>query len=104
MFHRRIRDGVLNKLVLGWLKAGVFHEEAVTISDTGTPQGGNVSVEGDVRLRINTTGRQITESIDVDGKRERVVFLVAEVDDQSSGRSGRLPWLHWLSQSLLAAI
>jgi len=43
MFGRRIRDGILNKLVLGWLKAGVFHEEQVTISETGTPQGGIVS-------------------------------------------------------------
>lgn len=43
MFGRRIRDGILNKLVLGWLKAGVFHEEQVTTSDTGTPQGGVVS-------------------------------------------------------------
>ena len=43
MFGRRIRDGILNKLVLGWLKAGVFYEEEVTISDTGTPQGGIVS-------------------------------------------------------------
>ena len=25
MFSRRIRDGMLNRLVLGWLKAGVLH-------------------------------------------------------------------------------
>jgi len=43
MFSRRIRDGVLNRLVLGWLKAGVLHEGKVTISDEGTPQGGIVS-------------------------------------------------------------
>jgi group II intron reverse transcriptase/maturase len=43
MFSRRIRDGVLNKLVLGWLKAGVLHEGKVTISEAGTPQGGIVS-------------------------------------------------------------
>jgi group II intron reverse transcriptase/maturase len=43
MFSRRIRDGVLNKLVLGWLKAGVLHEEQVTTSKEGTPQGGIVS-------------------------------------------------------------
>ncbi len=43
LFSRRIRDGVLNKLVLGWLKAGVLHEEQVTRSDEGTPQGGIVS-------------------------------------------------------------
>jgi len=43
MFRRRIRDGVLNKLVLGWLKAGVLHEGKVTISEAGTPQGGIVS-------------------------------------------------------------
>ncbi len=43
MFSRRIRDGILNKLVLGWLKAGVFQEGEVTISEKGTPQGGIVS-------------------------------------------------------------
>lgn len=43
MFSRRIRDGVLNRLVLGWLKAGVLHEGKVTISEAGTPQGGIVS-------------------------------------------------------------
>jgi len=43
MFSRRIRDGVLNRLVLGWLKAGVLHEGKVTISEEGTPQGGIVS-------------------------------------------------------------
>ena len=43
MFSRRIRDGVLNKLLLGWLKAGVLHEEKVMTSDAGTPQGGIVS-------------------------------------------------------------
>jgi len=43
MFSRRIRDGVLNKLLLGWLKAGVLHVEKVTTSHEGTPQGGTVS-------------------------------------------------------------
>jgi RNA-directed DNA polymerase len=43
MFSRRIRDGVLNRLVLGWLKAGVLHEGKVTINEEGTPQGGIVS-------------------------------------------------------------
>lgn len=43
LFSRRIRDGVLNRLVLGWLKAGVLHEGKVTISEEGTPQGGIVS-------------------------------------------------------------
>lgn len=43
MFSRRIRDGVLNRLDLGWLKAGVLHEGKVTINEEGTPQGGIVS-------------------------------------------------------------
>lgn len=43
IFSRRIRDGVLNRLVLGWLKAGVLHEGKVTINEEGTPQGGIVS-------------------------------------------------------------
>ena len=40
MFSRRIKDGVLNRLVLGWLKAGVLKEGQWQESDEGTPQGG----------------------------------------------------------------
>lgn len=43
MFRRRIRDGVLNKLVVGWLKAGTLHEGQLIKSQEGTPQGGIVS-------------------------------------------------------------
>ena len=43
MFRRRIKDGVLNRLVLGWLKAGVLREGEWEASEEGTPQGGNVS-------------------------------------------------------------
>lgn len=43
MFRRRIRDGVLNRLILGWLKAGALHEGQMQASDEGTPQGGIIS-------------------------------------------------------------
>jgi group II intron reverse transcriptase/maturase len=43
MFGHRIKDGVLNRLVLGWLKAGVLKEGQWQSSDEGTPQGGIVS-------------------------------------------------------------
>ena len=43
MFRRRIKDGVLNRLVLGWLKAGALVEGEWETSEEGTPQGGNVS-------------------------------------------------------------
>lgn len=43
MFRRRIGDGVLNRLILGWLKAGVLREGQWESSDDGTPQGGIVS-------------------------------------------------------------
>lgn len=43
MFRRRIKDGVLNRLVLGWLKAGVLREGEWESKEEGTPQGGNVS-------------------------------------------------------------
>lgn len=42
-FSKRIKDGVLNRLVLGWLKAGVVKDGIWRASDEGTPQGGNVS-------------------------------------------------------------
>lgn len=43
MFGHRIKDGVLNRLVLGWLKAGVLKEGQWESRDEGTPQGGIVS-------------------------------------------------------------
>jgi RNA-directed DNA polymerase len=42
-FSHRIKDGVLNRLVLGWLKAGVLKEGQWQASGEGTPQGGIVS-------------------------------------------------------------
>ncbi len=42
-FSKRITDGVLNTLVLGWLKAGTVKNGAWEASEEGTPQGGNVS-------------------------------------------------------------
>jgi group II intron reverse transcriptase/maturase len=43
MFRHRISDSVLNRLVLGWLKAGVLKEGQWQASEAGTPQGGVVS-------------------------------------------------------------
>lgn len=43
MFRRRITDGVMNRLVQGWLKAGVMKEGTWRATETGTPQGGIVS-------------------------------------------------------------
>ena len=41
--QRRIRDGVLLRLIGKWLNAGVLEDGAVTHSETGSPQGGVVS-------------------------------------------------------------
>ena len=40
---RRIRDGVLRRLIDKWLKAGVMEEGVLTRSVEGTPQGGVIS-------------------------------------------------------------
>ena len=40
---RRVRDGVLRRLIGKWLKAGVMEGETVSFSDSGTPQGGVIS-------------------------------------------------------------
>ena len=43
MFRHRVSDGVLNQLIIGWLKAGVMKEGQWQASEDGTPQGGIVS-------------------------------------------------------------
>jgi RNA-directed DNA polymerase len=40
---RRVRDGVILRLIGKWLNAGVLEEGILTIPDDGTPQGGVVS-------------------------------------------------------------
>jgi group II intron reverse transcriptase/maturase len=39
----RVRDGVLNRLIGKWLKAGVMEEGNVSYPDAGSPQGGVIS-------------------------------------------------------------
>jgi group II intron reverse transcriptase/maturase len=41
--RRRVRDGVILRLIGKWLNAGVLEEGIVTIPDDGTPQGGVIS-------------------------------------------------------------
>jgi RNA-directed DNA polymerase len=43
LLRRRVRDGVLLRLIGKWLKAGVLESGAVSFPDQGTPQGGVIS-------------------------------------------------------------
>ncbi len=40
---RRVRDGVLRRMIDKWLKAGVLEQERISYPDLGTPQGGVIS-------------------------------------------------------------
>ena len=40
---RRVRDGVILRLIGKWLNAGVLEKGVLTVSDEGTPQGGVIS-------------------------------------------------------------
>lgn len=41
--QRRVRDGVLRRLIGKWLKAGVMEEGSISYPDAGSPQGGVIS-------------------------------------------------------------
>jgi RNA-directed DNA polymerase len=43
LLQRRVRDGVLLRLIGKWLNAGVLEDGAVTVPEQGTPQGGVIS-------------------------------------------------------------
>ena len=43
LLARRVRDGVLRRLIGKWLNAGVLEDGALTHPDEGTPQGGVIS-------------------------------------------------------------
>jgi group II intron reverse transcriptase/maturase len=40
---RRVKDGVIRRVIDKWLKAGVMEEGSIRLPETGTPQGGVVS-------------------------------------------------------------
>jgi group II intron reverse transcriptase/maturase len=43
LLQRRVRDGVLLRLLGKWLNAGVLEDGAITVPERGTPQGGVIS-------------------------------------------------------------
>jgi RNA-directed DNA polymerase len=43
LLRRRVRDGVLLRLIDKWLKAGVLEDGRLTVPDKGSPQGGIIS-------------------------------------------------------------
>ena len=43
ILRRRVRDGVLLRLIGKWLNAGVLEDGCVTHPEAGTPQGGVIS-------------------------------------------------------------
>jgi RNA-directed DNA polymerase len=43
LLQRRVRDGVLTRLIGKWLHAGVMEDGILTTPDAGTPQGGVIS-------------------------------------------------------------
>ena len=43
VLSRRVRDGVISRLVAKWLHAGVMEDGTVTYPEAGTPQGGVIS-------------------------------------------------------------
>ncbi len=42
-FQRRVRDGVLTRLIGKWLKAGVMEDGSISYPESGSPQGGVIS-------------------------------------------------------------
>ena len=40
---RRVRDGVIRRLIGKWLKAGVWEKGQLSYPEDGTPQGGVIS-------------------------------------------------------------
>jgi RNA-directed DNA polymerase len=43
LLSRRVQDGVINRLIAKWLKAGVWEKGTVSYPEQGTPQGGVIS-------------------------------------------------------------
>jgi RNA-directed DNA polymerase len=76
--RRRVRDGVLLRLIGKWLKAGVLEDGPVQVSPIGTPQGGVISP-----LLANIYLHEVFDRWFEDEVRSRVrfAFVVRYADD-----------------------
>ena len=43
LIQKRVRDGVLNRLIGKWLNAGIMEDGSISFPDSGSPQGGVIS-------------------------------------------------------------
>jgi group II intron reverse transcriptase/maturase len=55
ILRRRVRDGVLLRLIGKWLQAGVLEGRALSYPEAGTPQGGVVTPPTPVQTRSTST-------------------------------------------------
>lgn len=77
--RRRVRDGVLLRLIDKWLSAGVLEDGSVSFPDSGTPQGGVVSP-----LLSNVFLHYVLDvwfEQDVKPRMRRRAFLIRYADD-----------------------
>ncbi len=81
--RRRVRDGVVLRLIGKWLNAGVLEDGAVTYPETGTPQGGVISP-----LLANIYLHEVLDAWferDVKPRLKGRAFLVRYADDAAIG-------------------
>ena len=69
---RRVRDGVIRRLIGKWLKAGVWEKGQLSYPADGTPQGGVISpllilIHSQVETNYPRPGSQALESLRIDG-------------------------------------
>lgn len=79
MLDKRIRDGVIRRLIDKWLKAGVMEQGKLSYQDEGTPQGGVISP-----LLSNIYLHEVLDEWferDVQPRMSRRAFLVRYADD-----------------------
>jgi group II intron reverse transcriptase/maturase len=79
ILRRRVRDGVLLRLIDKWLKAGVLEEGQRSYPEAGTPQGGVISP-----LLANVYLHEVLDAWfvkEVQGRLERPAHLIRYADD-----------------------
>ena len=87
LLRKRVRDGVLLRLIGKWLQAGVMEDGSITMPDSGTPQGGVISP-----LLANVYLHEVLDTWferDVRPRLKGRAFLVRYADDCAPRRRGK---------------
>jgi len=90
-FQRRVRDGVLTRLIGKWLKAGVMEDGSISYPESGSPQGGEITPPTKVQNFVLASSAGKKGEVDAVDDADLFGFDLDAVDQGAEDVTARVP-------------